>query len=119
VDAGARTGPAERLEPAGESCREASNVTAIARQIGKDRSTLSRELRRSSIEITPQDRFFNLRTTRFWSDEQLDAFLLTQPLEDRQTSIVYSHSDAQRAADNRAYAAQQKRRRKAPATRPG
>jgi IS30 family transposase len=92
-------------------------LAEIARRIGKSRSTLSREMKRNAIEITAEDRFFNLRISRLWNDEEFDRFLLTQPEELRVPAIVYSHSDAQLAADNRAFKAQQKRRRKLPATR--
>ncbi len=73
------------------------SLSEIARRIGKDKSTVSRELRRNAVRVTPQDRFFYFRVDRFWSEEQLDEFLATQP--------------------QRAWLAQQKRRRKAPATR--
>ena len=53
----------------------------IARRIGKSRSTLSREMKRNAIEITAEDRYFNVRISRLWNDEEFDRFLLTQPEE--------------------------------------
>ena len=93
------------------------SLTEIARRIGKDKSTVSRELRRNAVRVTPQERFFYFRVDRFWSEEQLDDFLRTQPAEMRKTNVVWSHHDAQSVASQRAWLAQQKRRRKRPETR--
>jgi IS30 family transposase len=78
---------------------------------------VSRELRRNAVRVTPQDRFFYFRVDRFWSEEQLDDFLQTQPAEMRKTNVVWSHREAQSLASQRAWLAQQKRRRKRPETR--
>jgi IS30 family transposase len=93
------------------------SLSEIARRIGKDKSTVSRELRRNAVTITPQDRFFLLRVNRLWSEEQLDEYLLTQPPEWRQTNDVWVHAEAQSQRDLRCWRANQKRRRKMPETR--
>jgi IS30 family transposase len=93
------------------------SLSEIARRIGKNKSTVSRELRRNAVRVTPQDRFFYFAIDRFWSEEQLDEFLQKQPAEMRETHIVWFHQDAQSLASQRAWLAQQKRRRKRPETR--
>lgn len=93
------------------------SLSEIARRIGKDKSTVSRELRRNAVTVTPQDRFFLLRVNRLWSEEQLDEYLLTEPAESRQTNDVWTHADAQSQRDIRVWRANQQRRRKMPATR--
>ena len=93
------------------------SLSEIARRIGKDKSTVSRELRRNAITVTPRDRFFYFRVQRFWSEEQLDDYLLTKPPEWRQTEEVWAHADAQSQRDIRWWRANQKRRRKKPETR--
>jgi transposase, IS30 family len=92
-------------------------LTEIARRIGKDKSTVSRELRRNAVTVTPQDRFFLLRVDRLWSEEQLDEYLLTQPPDWRCTHNVWAHAHAQSQRDLRCWRANQKRRRKTPETR--
>jgi IS30 family transposase len=92
-------------------------ITEIARQIGKDKSTVSRELRRNAIELTPQDRFFLHRIERLWSEDDLDEYLKTRPPEDRLTKTVWIHAEAHTQCGLRAWRASQKRRRKKPATR--
>lgn len=94
------------------------NQNEIARRIGKSPSTISRELKRNGIVITPQDRFFNLRIEQqLFTDEEFEAFLQTRSAEERETLVGYSSFEAQITADNRAFAAQQKRRGKRPETR--
>jgi IS30 family transposase len=93
------------------------SLSEIARRIGKDKSTVSRELRRNAITVTPQDRFFLLRVNKLWSEEQLDEYLRTQPLESRQTNDVWEHAEAQSLRDIRWWRANQRRRRKTPETR--
>jgi len=92
-------------------------VTEIARRLGRDKSTISRELRRNATVQTAHDRFFLLRVHNLWTEEQLDEYLKTQPPEARTTFSVWRSCDAQAAADTRASAAQAKRRRKRPETR--
>jgi transcriptional regulator with XRE-family HTH domain len=72
------------------------SLSEIARRIGKDKSTVSRELRRNAVTVTPQDRFFLLRVNRLWSEEQLDEYLLTEPAESRQTNDVWLEPAADR-----------------------
>jgi IS30 family transposase len=97
--------------------RKKLSLSEIARRLGKNKSTISRELRRNAIKITPQDRFFYLRVDRFWTEEQLDEWLKLQAPEARKSYVVWSRQDAQAAFEIRAWKAQQKRRRKQPATR--
>ena len=52
------------------------SLSEIARRIGKDKSTISRELRRNQSVSTAQDRWFPFRNERFWSEAQLDEYLL-------------------------------------------
>lgn len=93
------------------------SLSEIARRIGKDKSTVSRELRRNAVLVTPHDRFFFYAVERLWTDEQLEAFLKTQPVEARATTAEWQHAQAQEVAAHRAWLAQQKRRRKRPETR--
>ena len=67
----------------------------IARRIGKDTSTVSRELQRNGDDETPHDRFLYFRIHRLWTEEELDAYLATQPAEDRETKHVGKWTDAQ------------------------
>jgi len=92
-------------------------ISEIARRIGKDKSTVSRELRRNAVKVTPQDRHFWFRIRRMWTEDELDAFLATRPREDRRTVTEWNQRDAQLVRDERARRAAQKRRRKKPATR--
>ena len=93
------------------------NQSEIARRIGKDKSTVSRELQRNATTETPQDRFFYLRVSELWTEEQLDDYVATQPAEARETKRVWTYSIAQQNAEQRAWKASQKRRRKKPETR--
>lgn len=92
-------------------------VTEIARRIGKDKSTVSRELRRNATTETAQQRLFYFRLDRLWTEDELDAYLATQPPEARRTEVRWRYSHAQQAAEDRAWMAAQKRRRKKPETR--
>jgi IS30 family transposase len=91
--------------------------SAIARAIGRDRSTVSRELRRNAYVSTPWDRRFYECISKFWTEEDLDAHLATQPPSERRRYKVWSHRDAQAIAEGRAWRASMKRRRKKPETR--
>jgi transposase, IS30 family len=91
-------------------------LAEIARRIGKDKSTVSRELQRNGDDETPHDRFFYFRVHGLWTAEGLDAYLATQPAEDRETKRVWKWSDAQQYAEERSRKAQEKRRRKKPET---
>ena len=77
---------------------------------------MSRELRRNGDDETPHDRFFYFRIHRLWTEEELEAYLATQPVEDRETKHVWKWTDAQEYAEERARKAQEKRRRKKPET---
>jgi IS30 family transposase len=97
--------------------RKKLTITEIALRIGKDKSTVSRELRRNAVVITPQDRFFLHRIQNLWSEEQLDEYLKSRPPEDRRTEKVWIHAEAHTQCGLRAWRASQKRRRKKPETR--
>ena len=97
--------------------KEKLSLSEIARRIGKDKSTISRELRRNALKVTPQDRFFYFRVDNLWTEEDLDEYLKTQPAECRQTFSVWCHRDAHVAAKLRADRASLKRCRKSPETR--
>ena len=89
----------------------------IARRIGKNKSTVSRELRRNQRTETAQERYFPFRVHQLWSEEELDEYLKTQPAEKREDKTYWKHSDAQQLCDNRRWLSNQKRRRKSPETR--
>ena len=73
------------------------SLSEIARRIGKDKSTVSRELRRNATRITAQDRFY-FRVDNCWNEEQLDHYLDAHPEEDRRVRIVWRHHEAQLCA---------------------
>lgn len=93
------------------------SISEIARRIGKNKSTVCRELRRNQSTFSPHDTFFWFRVDRFWTEEQLDEYLLTQPPEAWQTTKSWIHDNAQSHCEFRRWRANQKRRRKTPATR--
>jgi len=93
------------------------SISEIAQRIGKHKSTVSRELRRNASTVTPQDRFFWFRVRRLWTEEQLDHYLTSRPPQDRQTNVLWIHSDAQETSRHRRWCANQRRRRKRPETR--
>jgi transposase, IS30 family len=93
------------------------SISEIARRIGRDKSTVSRELRRNRSVVTPQDALFYFRIERLWTEEQLDEYLLTRPPEERRTVKCWTHAAAQSHSEFRRWRANQKRRRKTPATR--
>jgi IS30 family transposase len=93
------------------------NITEIARRVGKDKSTVSRELRRNATVETAHDRLFYFRVHQLWTEEELDRYLATQPAEARETKRVWRWADAQQMAEHRAWKASQKRRRKTAKTR--
>lgn len=93
------------------------SVSEIARRIGKNKSTVSRELRRNQSRVTPQDAYFIFRVERLWTEEQLDEYLQSQPAEKRKTHACWTHAEAQHHSDHRRWLANQKRRRKRPETR--
>ena len=93
------------------------SISGIARALGRNKSTVSRELRRNAITQTPHDRFFLLRVQNLWNEEQLEEYLKTQPEDARKTVSVWRAGDAQAMAETRAFAAQTKRRRKTAETR--
>jgi len=97
--------------------RKKLTITEIARQLGKNKSTISRELRRNAETITPRDRFFYVGVNRLWSEEELDEYIATRPPEEQRTHEVWTHAQAQVSVGLRAWRANQKRRRKSPETR--
>jgi transposase, IS30 family len=96
---------------------EQLSVSEIARRIGKNKSTVSRELRRNQTTVTPQEAYFLFRVRQLWTEEELDQYLQTQPAEKRETKAYWKHTDAQQLCFQRRWAANQKRRRKLPQTR--
>jgi len=93
------------------------SISEIARRVGKNKSTVSRELRRNQTSATPQDVYFLFRVERWWTEEQLDEYLRNQPPEERQVKTYWTHAEAQQHSDHRRWLANQKRRRKQPETR--
>lgn len=93
------------------------SVSEIARRIGKNKSTVSRELRRNQTTETPQERYFLFRVHQLWTEDELDEYLQTQPAEKRKNKTYWKHSDAQQLCDNRRWLSNQRRRRKSPETR--
>lgn len=93
------------------------SVSEIARRIGKNKSTVSRELRRNQTRATPQEVYLLFRVQRLWTEEELDEYLQTQPLEERQIKTYWTHAEAEAHCAHRRWVANQKRRRKLPETR--
>jgi IS30 family transposase len=93
------------------------SVSEIARRIGKNKSTVSRELRRNQTTATPQDVYFLFRVERLWTEEELDRYLQTQLAEVRKVKTYWTHFDAQYLCEQRRWRSNQKRRRKLPQTR--
>lgn len=93
------------------------SLSEIARRIGKDKSTISRELRRNAIRLTPWDRYFYFCIERFWGPDDLARYLKTKSAEERRTIKAWMHRDAQSWATDRKSRAQQARRKKKPETR--
>src|SRR5438552_17012796 len=77
------------------------SLSDIARRIGKDKSTVSREPRRNEERVTPQDAHFLFRIERLWTEEELDEYLETQSAEKREVETYWSHADAQQLCDHR------------------
>jgi transposase, IS30 family len=93
------------------------SVSEIARRIGKNKSTVSRELRRNQSSATPQEAYFLFRIERLWTEEELDEYLQTQPAEKREVKKYWAHAEAQELSEHRRWISNQKRRRKQPQTR--
>src|SRR6266850_641556 len=77
------------------------SISEIARRVGKNKSTVSRELRRNQTSATPQDVYFLFRVERWWTEEQLDEYLRNQPPEERQVKTYWTHAEAQQHSDHR------------------
>jgi IS30 family transposase len=92
------------------------SVSEIARRIGKNKSTVSRELRRNVSVETAQYRYFGFRIARFWTEQELAAYLKTRPIEERRTHRVWRQAKAQEFARCRRFQANKRRRRKSPDT---
>lgn len=86
------------------------SLSEIARRIGKDKSTISRELRRNAIRLTPWDRYFYFCIERFWGPDDLARYLKTKSAEERRTIKAWMHRDAQSWATDRKSRAQRARR---------
>lgn len=93
------------------------SISEISRRIGKNKSTVSRELRRNQTRATPQDVYFWFRIERLWTEEQLDEYLRNQPPQERKAKTYWTHAAAQQLCAHRRWVANQKRRRKQPETR--
>src|SRR6185312_7454192 len=97
------------------------SLAEIARRIGKDKSTISRELKRNACIVTPEERLFWMKVRNCVSEEQVDEYIAS--LSDyernqlRSTSIHWSARDAQARHEQRRWKANQKRRRKSAETR--
>lgn len=93
------------------------SVSEIARRIGKNKSTVSRELRRNETRATPQEVYFLFRIQQLWTEEDLDVYLQSQPTLERKVKAYWTHAEAQHLCDQRRWLSNQKRRRKLPETR--
>jgi len=93
------------------------SLTEIARRIGRDKSTVSRELRRNAVIFVPADEFVARRVLPRRAD-LLDEHSRTCPSREvSETVHVWTASTAQTHADSRSRRAAQERRRKTPETR--
>lgn len=97
------------------------SLSEIARRVGKNKSTISRELKRNADVVTLEDRLFWLRIRNCWLDEEVEKYLAELPAVHRkrltQTTTHWSARDAQARRDQRLWQANQSRRRKRPETR--
>jgi len=97
--------------------KEKLNISEIARRIGKDKSTVSRELRRNGQKFPLVDFVVWEYLDQGWSFDDLCKYVKGQPRGAEQFGYEWNHSIAQQNADARARAAQTKRRRKRTETR--
>jgi len=97
------------------------SFSEIGRRIGKDKSTISRELRRNAKTVTAEDRLFWVKIQNLWFDEDVERYLATLPGTEREaltaTTRTWFAKDAQSRARFRRWLSNQKRRRKKPRTR--
>ena len=75
------------------------SLSEIARRIGKNKSTISRELRRNAQVVTKEDHLFWLKIQNLWLDKDLERYLAGLPDAQRmglvQTRLDWSARDAQ------------------------
>ena len=97
------------------------SLSEIARRVGKDKSTISRELKRNADVVTAEDRLFWVKVRNCWFDEDVELYLAKLPPLHRErleeTTRHWSARDAQARRNQRLWEANQKRRRKKPETR--
>jgi IS30 family transposase len=92
-------------------------LSEIARRIGKNKSTVSRELKRNSSVVTMEDRLYWRKVQNMMSDEELDAYVKSLSPKKLQDTQHWSVLSAQARYQHRQWVANQKRRRKRPETR--
>ena len=97
------------------------SLSEIGRRVGKDKSTISRELKRNARAVTAEDRLFWIKVQNLWFDEDLERYLSTlskyQREELTKTTLDWTARDAQARHNFRRWESNQKRRRKKPETR--
>jgi len=97
------------------------SLAEIARRVGKNKSTISRELKRNADVVSPEEKLFWFKIRNLISDDELEKLLSAmRPCDRRElqkTSIHWSARDAQSRRNQRLWEANQKRRRKKPETR--
>jgi transposase, IS30 family len=97
------------------------SLSEIARRIGKNKSTISRELRRNAEVVSPDEKLFWFKVRNLIVDDELDQHLSAMRPCDRneleKTSIHWCARDAQARRNQRLWEANQKRRRKKSETR--
>lgn len=93
------------------------SISEIARRIGKDKSTISRELRRNADLVTAKDRLFWFKIQNYLTDDELEDHIKTLPLDSLKDVRHWSARDAQQRRNYRVWLANQKRRRKSAETR--
>lgn len=93
------------------------SISEIARRIGKNKSTISRELRRNARVITAHDRLFWWQVQNLVTDDELERHIAKLPPELLQDSKYWSVKNAQEQRNQRVWLSNQKRRRKKTETR--
>lgn len=92
------------------------SLSEIAKRVGKNKSTISRELKRNGQKSTAEDAIFWHSVLHLCSYEEAIAYFIEQRIDISKDRYDWNASDAQRTRDVRMRMANQIRRRKKPET---